>query len=203
MFKEELIIHLIQSGALQTREIIEAFKGVDRADFVAPGMQSLAYEDYALPIGFGQSISQPFTVAFMMELLHPQKGDVVLDLGTGAGWTAALLSNIVENKGKVYSVEIIPELLEEAKKNLDKYDIKNVLAKQAQDRLGLPEFSPFQKILVSAEADHLPDTLISQLATGGTLVMPVAGTIVQVEKISESLLETNAFPGFAFVPLRY
>jgi len=135
-------------------------------------------------------------------LLDPKKDHVVLDIGSGSGWTTAMLAESVGPKGRVYSVEIIPQMLEFAKHNLKKYRYRNVTFRQSGPRLGLPEFSPYHKILVSAEAPDLSPTLLDQLATGGTLVLPISGNILQIDKISDELLESRAFPGFAFVPLQ-
>jgi protein-L-isoaspartate(D-aspartate) O-methyltransferase len=203
MNHEDLLIHLTNSGTLVNPNLIRAFQKVDRGDFVLPEYQDYAYEDTPLPTGYGQSLSQPFTVAFMLELLAPNKNQVVLDVGTGSGWTSALLAEVVGAKGRVYTVEIIPQLIEFSQSNLQKYRYSNITQKAASERLGLPEFSPFEKILVSAEAQELPQTLVDQLATGGTLVLPIKGSIVKVDKLPNSILEVNAFPGFAFVPLKY
>jgi protein-L-isoaspartate(D-aspartate) O-methyltransferase len=202
MDKEELYNYLIDSKILVTPSLKKAFARIDRGDFVLPGYKNAAYQDNPLPIGFGQSISQPSTVAFMLELLDPHKDEVVLDVGVGSGWTTALLAETVGPKGRVYSVEIIPELLEYARYDLKKYRQKNITLKSSGQRLGLPEFSPFHKILVSAEAEDLPPQLLDQLATGGTLVLPISGSIIKIDKISDTYLETRAFPGFAFVPLQ-
>ncbi len=202
MDHNDLADHLIRTGILKTPPLRQAFRKVDRIDFVRNDYVDLAYQDHPLPIGFGQSISQPYTVAFMLELLQPQKNQVILDLGSGSSWTTALLAEIVGPKGRVYGVEIIPELLEFGSKNLERYRYKNITLKPAQQRLGLPEFSPFQKILVSAEGQDLPAILTDQLATNGTLVMPINGTITKIDKFSDTYLETQSFPGFAFVPLQ-
>lgn len=202
MTKQELQQNLLESQIISSQPLKKAFLKIDRADFVLPMYQELAYEDHPLPIGYGQSISQPSTVMFMLELLDVQKGQVVLDVGAGSAWTTAMLAEIVGPKGRVYSVEIIPQLLQFAKNNLQKYRQKNITLRQAGERLGLPQFSPFHKILVSAEAQELPPELLDQLATGGTLVLPISGSILKIDKLSDTYLETRAFPGFAFVPLQ-
>lgn len=203
MDKDELFEYLTDSEVLVTPRLQEAFYAVDRADFVLPEFQHLTYEDHPLPIGLGQSISQPSTVAFMLELLNPQPEEVILDLGTGSGWTTGILSKVVGQRGRIYSVEILPDLLEFAKDNLSRYSAQNITLRQASQRLGLPEFAPFHKIMVSAAAQDIPATLVEQLTLGGTLVMPVQNSIVQLHKISDVLIETRTFPGFAFVPLQY
>lgn len=177
------------------------FEKIDRADFVGVDYQTEVYEDYPLPIGYGQTISQPFTVAFMLGLLNPQKGDEVLDIGSGSGWTTALLANAVGETGKVFGVEIIPELVEFGRKNLAKYDFPNAKIIQAGAELGLPSEAPFDRILVSAAAAEIPETLLQQLQVPGILVLPVKDTIVQIKKDATGEISKKEFPGFTFVPL--
>ena len=123
--KKGLIEHLKSSGVLKNSNIIEAFEKIDRADFVLEEHKLESYEDHPIPIGRGQTISQPTTVAFMLELLSVQKGDKVLDIGSGSGWTTALLSELVGSTGEVFGVERVSELVEFGSKNLAKYDFKN------------------------------------------------------------------------------
>ena len=115
---EILISHLKEKELLNSKELESAFRVIDRVDFVAEDHKVEAYEDYPLPIGFGQTISQPTTVAFMLELLDLEKGDKVLDVGSGSGWTTSLIAEIVKPQGKVWGVEIIPEMVEFGRKNL-------------------------------------------------------------------------------------
>src|SRR3989338_9261998 len=122
----ELVRHLIEEGYLKTERIIGAFSAIDRADFVPEEYKSEAYGDYPLPISYGQTISQPATVAFMLELLQPQAGDKVMDAGSGSGWQTALLAEIVGEKGSAYSIERISELCEFGRSNLQKYNFKNI-----------------------------------------------------------------------------
>jgi protein-L-isoaspartate(D-aspartate) O-methyltransferase len=198
----ELIRHLIDNGRLKSPEIIAAFKAIDRKDFVAPDGIGWAYEDHALSIGHRATISQPSTVAFMLEKLGAQLGDKVLDVGAGSGWTTALLAHIVGGKGSVYGVEIIPALVAFGQNNLAKYALPNASLLQASEIVGLPEEAPFDKILVSASAQELPSELIDQLAIGGTLVIPVQEAIWQVTKTSEIERTIQQYPGFLFVPLQ-
>jgi len=197
----QLVEHLIQSGVLRTPHIIAAFGAIDRKNFVLPEWQSAAYEDYPIPIGYGQTISQPYTVAFMLELLQPQPGQKILDVGSGSAWTTALLAHIVGLKGKVFGIEIIPGLVEFGKQNVAKYRFDHAQILQAGKKLGLPEQAPFDKILASAAANKLPKELIRQLQIGGTLVVPVQNDILKIEKVSETKTDIQTFPGFAFVPL--
>ena len=122
---QSLINHLINVGVLKTPEIIKAFYKIDRAFFVPKEFHDYAYEDYPLSIGYGATISQPYTVAFMLELLQPKKGEKILDVGSGSSWTTALLAHIVGIKGKIFGVEIVPELIKFAKDNLKKFKFSN------------------------------------------------------------------------------
>jgi len=209
MFNDLMIKELIKKGVLKTALIINAFKKTDRADFVLSDFKKEAYRDYPLPIGYNVTISQPTTVAFMLELLKPKKGDKILDIGSGSGWTTELLSQIVGKKGKVFGVEIIPELVEFGRKNLSKYNKKNVFYKNAEiilakkDILGFSEKAPFDKILVSAMAKKLPKELVNQLSISGILVIPIKNSIWRIDKISENKIKEKEFYGFNFVPLYY
>lgn len=197
----ELVKELIALGVLQTPRIINAFKAIDRKDFVLPEYMSEAYQNYPLPIGYGQTISQPYTVAFMLELLQPKPGQHSLDIGSGSGWTTALLAHIVGSKGKVYGVEIIPELVTLGSENVEKYNLPQASITQAGKELGLRGRAPFDNILVSAAGEHLPKELLAQLKTGGTLVIPVQDNVLKIKKISEKNSDIQAYKGFAFVPL--
>lgn len=199
---ERLIQQLIISGVLKSREIISAFKKIDRKNFVLPEYKDEAYADIALPIGYGQTISQPTVVAFMLELLKPKKGDRILDVGSGSGWTTALLAELVGSKGKVYGLELLPELAAMGKKNLNRYKFSQAEIRQAESsRLGLPHKAPFDKILVSATSDEIPHELISQMKTGGIMVIPVGNAVLKVVKKGEDDIETEKYEGFSFVPL--
>ena len=199
---QELIYHLIHNSRVLNNPLVKsAFEAVDRADFVPPDYQMEAYEDYPLPIGHRQTISQPTTVAFMLELLDPRPGQKILDLGSGSGWTTALLANIVGEKGRVYGVELVPELVEYGKKNLAKYGFKNAQIHQAGEELGMPSEAPFDRILVSAAADKLHQDLLNQLKDGGIMVIPIKDSIWRIEKLSEQELEKKEYKGFVFVPL--
>lgn len=197
MLTDELMAQKI----LKTKRIIEAFQKVDRKDFVLPEYYDEAYGDYPLPIRSGQTISQPTTVAIMLEMLNPKKGDQILDLGSGSGWTTALLAYIVGPEGKVWGVEIIPELVTFGQSNLSKYSFPWARILLAGKKLGLSKEAPFSKILVSASAKELPDELVSQLKNGGTMVIPVLDTLYKVHKLSDGKVKIQSLPGFSFVPL--
>jgi protein-L-isoaspartate(D-aspartate) O-methyltransferase len=167
-----------------------------------PGAQHLASIDEAMPIGYGQTISQPYTVRLMLEWLDPQPGDKVLDIGSGSGWSTALLAKMVGPKGKVFAVERIPELVDFGQNNCEKYGIRNVHFSTADDGLGLPEYAPFDRILVSAASDKFPAELLNQLKVGGKLVIPVMHDILEVTKTSKQKgRDVRKHPGFVFVPL--
>lgn len=197
MKRTELIKSLIFRGVLKSPALIEAFETVDRADFVLPELKSMAYEDRPLPIGAYQTISQPYTVAFMLELLRPSLSDRVLDVGSGSGWTSALLASVSKH---VDAVERIEELVEFARKNLAKYDFENITLHKAGRTLGL-EGEHFDKILVSCSAEELPEALIDQLKPEGVMVIPIGNSILRVSKKSDASLKIEEYPGFVFVPL--
>ena len=204
-----LIDELINNGSLKSPEIIKAFRTVRRRDFIRPEDSGQAEINAPLSLGFGQTISQPQTVAFMMEKLKPGAGEKILDIGCGSGWTSALLSFIVGAVGKVYGLERICELKNFAEANLDKYNfIKNrVVHIICSDGFyGLPEFGPFDKILVSAAAEEIPDELLKQLKIGGRLVMPIgrrfaSQSIIVIDRITADEFKSKEYPGFIFVPL--
>ena len=221
-----LIENLIQEGWLKSPRIIEAFKKIKRVDFLPASpaggpedLKDLAELNEALPIGYGQTISQPLVVAFMLELLEPQPGDKILDIGSGSGWTTALLAEIVGEKGKVIAIDIIPELVEFGKKNVAKYNFveKGIVEFICADgSKGFSKEAPFDKILASASAERLPPAWKEQLKTralakcgderssstiGGRIVTPIGSSIWLFIKKSETDFREIEYPGFAFVPL--
>ncbi len=204
-----LIDDLIQSKCLKTPKIIDAFKKIKRKDFLLPEDKDSAEINSPLPIGYGQTISQPLTVAFMLEVLQPKKGDKVLDVGSGSGWTVALLSQIAGDDGKVYGIEKVKELKKFAENNVLKYNfIKKGIAKiiQGDGYKGFPEHAPFDKIIVAATAEKVPPALLKQLKAGGRLVIPVgrqyeSQDIVVIDKIGKDKFKEKKYSGFVFVPL--
>jgi len=199
---QELINSMIVSGVLPTPRIIEAFQAIDRKYFVPEALSEATYVNAPLPIGKNQTISQPSTVAFMLELLAPQKGEKILDIGSGSGWAAALLCVIVGESGFLLGLERIDELLEVGQKNLQRFDFKQCHIHKASEKLGKPG-KTFDAILVSASAEEIPYELFSQLKIGGRLVIPVRNSIFRFKKISETEIEKEEFEGFSFVPLIY
>ncbi|PIP24227.1 MAG: protein-L-isoaspartate O-methyltransferase [Candidatus Nealsonbacteria bacterium CG02_land_8_20_14_3_00_37_10] len=199
-----LVEELIKEGYLKTPGIIEAFKKIKRVDFLPQDLKDLAELNEALPIGYGQTISQPLVVAFMLELLEPKEGEKILDIGSGSGWTSALLGEIVGEKGKVVAIEVVPELKEFGEKNNSKYNFIEKGRVQficVDGSKGYEKEAPFDKILVSATAIKIPDPWKKQLKIGGRIVTPIDSSIFLFTKKSEKEFEQIEYPGFVFVPL--
>jgi len=197
---DELVDKLIDEGTLTSAHIIDAFRAVDRTNFVPDEERPQAHFDYPLHIGYGQTISQPTTVAFMLELLAPKPGEKVLDIGSGSGWTTALLAHIVGSEGSVLGLERVEELVEFGRSNLGKYDFPYARIERAGTELGAPSQAPFDRILVSAAARVFPHELVSQVREGGVLVVPVRDAIWRIERVEHQPV-IQKFEGFAFVPL--
>jgi protein-L-isoaspartate(D-aspartate) O-methyltransferase len=184
------------------QRLTQAFEKTPRLNFVLPETISQAGLDTPLPIGFGQTISQPSTVWRMLSWLEPQPRDSVLDIGSGSGWTSALLSRLVGPKGKIFAVERIPQLREFGFHNCQKLKLKNIQFIPAGDGFGYPPMAPFQRILVSAAGDQIPYELLDQLADNGKMVMPVNNSIFEVTKYPGGSLDMKEHKGYAFVPLK-
>lgn len=198
----ELIKKLKNKGVLRTKSIISAFSKIDRADFVLEEYKKEAYLDIPLPINYNQTISQPYTVALMLELLSPKKNQAVLDIGCGSAYSSALLAKIVKPNGIVYGLEIIPQLLEYGKRNLKKYPDLNIDLNLAKEKsVGLVNYK-FDRILVSAAAKSLPTELLLQLKKGGKLVIPINNSIFLYEKDKNDKINYKEYFGFTFVPLK-
>ena len=225
-----LIDDLIGGGWLKDDRIVSAFTKIKRVDFMTPGMEDLAQLNEALPIGYGQTISQPLVVAFMIELLEPKEGEKILDVGSGSGWTTALLAELVGEMGKVVAVELIPELKTFGESNVGKYDfIKRGIAQFicGDGSKGCEKQAPFDKILASAsirsvkneipnqgkedksssspfagarEGKEIPPEWKDQLKIGGRIVTPIDSSIWLFVKKSETEFEKTEYPGFVFVP---
>ena len=201
MNKKDLIESLQSQGL--PKFIIEAFASVPREDFVPENMKQYAYEDTPLPIGNGQTISQPYTIAFMLSLLDLEKirnkKIKILEIGSGSGYVLALLSEICL-KAQIHGVEIKEVLIERSKKLLSRYNNLMIINKSGFS--GLPDFAPYDRILISASAPNLEiiEKIANQLKNTGILIAPVQNSIFQIKKHNENL-ENKEFPGFIFVPL--
>ena len=198
---EELVESLMANGVLKSKSIRDALLHMDRKDFVLSKYEDLAYMDGALPIGYGQTISQPYTVVFMLELLDVQKGDKVLDIGTGSGWTTALLSYLTGKEGRVVGKELIDELVVMGKENISKYDIANASISKTEGVLGV-ENEKFDRILVSASANKFPKELLLQMKNDSVLVVPVQNSIYKVRKDKTGGITKEEYYGFSFVELK-
>lgn len=199
-----LIDNLIKQEWLKTPNIIDAFKKIKRVDFLPKELKDLAELNEALPIGHGQTISQPLVVAFMLEQLKPKKGHKILDVGSGSGWTTALLAEIVGEKGKVIAIELSSKLKEFGEKNTSKYDfVKKGIAKFicTDGSKGHQKEAPFDRILASASAKKIPLAWKEQLKIGGRIVAPIETSIWVFIKKTENNFEEIEYPGFTFVPL--
>ena len=168
--RRSMVEYQIQSRGVQDPRVLTAMEAVPRHEFVPEEYLQSAYSDGPLPIGYGQTISQPYIVALMTELLELQEGDRVLEIGTGSGYQAAILAEIVK---EVYTLEIIPELAEAARERLDGLGYGSVVSANADGYYGWEEYAPYDAIIVTAAPDHVPQPLLEQLKDGGRMVIPV------------------------------
>src|SRR3989344_4304712 len=199
MNKKDLIERLRDRGIKE--EILKAIQIIDRKNFVSENNLEEAYEDHPLFIGYGQTISQPYTVAFMLQELELKKGDRILEIGTGSGWNAALMSCLVEEKGEIYSIEIVKELAEKAKGLLKNY--KNISVFDMDGSCGLVQYAPYDKIILTAAPKQIPEEIKKQLGDGGILLAPVGEYMQKLVKITrkkDRFTETEK-GDFIFVPL--
>jgi protein-L-isoaspartate(D-aspartate) O-methyltransferase len=183
--------------------VLEALGRVERHKFVPPGQVRYAYENRPLPIGHGQTISQPYIVALMTDLLEPGKDDVVLEVGTGSGYQAAVLAGLVDH---VYSIEIVEALATSARERLRRLGYDNVTTKLGDGYYGWEEHAPFDSIIVTAAASHVPPPLIGQLKPGGKMVIPVGAQfmtqlLLLLEKGEDGEIVTRQIGAVRFVPL--
>jgi len=193
----------IESRGITNTAVLAAMRKVPRHEFVPEQWADAAYEDHPLPIGHGQTISQPYIVALMTELVQPTEGARVLEVGTGSGYQAAILS---ETGAEVYSIEILGSLARESAARLQRLGYHAVHVKQGDGYLGWPEHAPFDAIVVTAGADHVPPPLVEQLKGGGRMVIPVGDphgeqSLVVVEKSVSGRISTRNVAPVLFVPL--
>lgn len=195
----------VRPGRIGVRDeaVLDAMLRVPRHEFVPKKHKSSAYADSPLPIGYDQTISQPYIVGFMTEMLKVKKEHKVLEIGTGSGYQAAVLAEIVDN---VYSIEIIKELGKQVKTRLKRLNYKNVTVRIGDGYFGWEEHAPFDAIIVTAAADHIPPPLVRQLKPGGRMGIPVGGrfqvqNLLIVEKALDSTVTTRQVMPVRFVPL--
>lgn len=201
-----LVELLEREGVLRSPLVKEAFSRVDRKDFVPRDFLSRAYDDIALPIGAGQTISQPYTVAFMLEHLAVKQGEHVMDVGHGSAWQSVLLAEMVGEKGRVFAIELVPELCELGRRNAEKYpELQKRITFYCQNAApGLPKEAErvggFDAIIAAAEVPQVPEAWGKQLKVGGRLLYPKGNSIFKEIKKADGVFSKEEFHGFVFVP---
>jgi len=199
--RQRMVQEQLMSRGVHDGRVLAAISKVPREEFVPRDSRAASYTDQPLPIGYGQTISQPYIVAFMTEQLHPSSGDRVLEIGTGSGYQAAILGELV---AEVYSIEIIEPLAKTAEATLQRLGYKNVRVKVGDGYKGWPEHAPFDVITVTCAPDHVPQPLIDQLKEGGRMVIPVGGfgdqELYLLEKKNGQLQQRAVLP-VRFVPM--
>ncbi len=197
----EMVRRQIEARGVHNSRVLDAMKQVERHLFVPPELAEFAYLDRPVPIGEGQTISQPYMVAFMTELLEVRPEHRVLEIGTGSGYQAAVLARLA---GEVYTIEIIPSLRERADKLLKKLGVLNVITRTGDGFLGWPEKAPFDRIMVTASPPEVPKPLLEQLAVGGRMVIPTGEGNEQVlrliQKTKSGVTQKEVLP-VRFVPM--
>ncbi|MCK9450613.1 MAG: protein-L-isoaspartate(D-aspartate) O-methyltransferase [Bacteroidales bacterium] len=199
--REKMVSEQIARRGIKHVQTLDAMRKVERHLFVPPGNTRMAYADSPLAIGYGQTISQPYIVAYMTQIIEPKSTHKILEIGTGSGYQAAVLAEIVD---KVYTIEIVPELGETATDRLRKLGYDNVEVIKADGYNGLEEHAPFDAIVVTAASEHIPPSLIQQLKEGGKMIIPVGSpflvqTLMLVEK-KKGKLSTSSLMPVRFVP---
>ncbi len=201
--REAMVREQMESRDIADRRVLQAIRAVPRHEFVPAGLRDQAYEDHPLPIGHGQTISQPYIVALMSQMLKLEKSHRVLEIGTGSGYQAAVLSLLV---GKVYTIEIVAPLAAAAGETLRRLGYQNVEVRHGNGYLGWPEQAPFDRILLTAAPRDVPEALTRQLKPGGRLVAPVgvgpfSQELVVIEKKANGRLERTSGIPVRFVPM--
>ena len=199
--RESMVKEQIKDRGITNQSTLNAMKKVPRHKFVPPNLLDRAYDDGPLPIGYGQTISQPYIVAYMTEVIDPKPGQKILEIGTGSGYQAAVFAEIVDS---VFTIEIVTELYKSSEKRLKELGYKNILCKNADGYYGWKKYAPFDAIIVTAAAEYIPPPLIEQLKDGGKMIIPVGSpflnqTLIFVEKNGEEITTTSLLP-VRFVP---
>lgn len=198
--REKMVDTQIKARGVKDSRILSAMLRVERHLFVPTGLQRSAYTDQPLPIGEGQTISQPYIVALMTELLELKGGEKVLEVGTGSGYQAAILAELAK---EVYTIEIVEPLAVSAEKLLLNLGYKNIKVKSGDGYLGWPEVAPFDAIIVTCAPDHIPNPLLGQLKEGGRMVMPVGTYAQELKKFvrQPGRIESRTILPVLFVPM--
>jgi protein-L-isoaspartate(D-aspartate) O-methyltransferase len=199
--RPSMIKNQILARGIQNPDVIAAMRAVPRELFIPQSVRSQAYEDHPLPIGFGQTISQPFMVGLMTELLEPKKNHRVLEIGTGSGYQAAILSRLV---GELYSIEIVPELARSATETLRTLGFVNVTVREGDGYRGWPEKAPFDGIILTAAPAEIPQVLLEELKPGGRLIAPIGERVQQLvvmQKSGDGQVTTRSVLPVSFVPM--
>jgi protein-L-isoaspartate(D-aspartate) O-methyltransferase len=195
--RNDMVDRQILSRGVKDPRVLEAMRKVPRHLFVPPSEAANAYEDRPLPIGSGQTISQPYVVAFMTEQLGLKGTEKILEIGTGSGYQTAVLALLA---GKVFTIEIRPELAREAEERLNRLGVKNVEVRAADGYRGWPKEAPFDAILVTAAPEKIPPPLLAQLAATGRMVIPVGGFYQELKVIERS---GSGFTEKSVLPVRF
>lgn len=197
--RERMVQDQLIARGIKDSTTLYAMKKIPRHEFVPSALISYAYEDDPLPIGSEQTISQPYIVALMTELIKPKKGQRILEVGTGSGYQAAVLAEIVDS---VYTIEILPELAETAAKRLKRLGYRNINVKCGDGYVGWNEAAPFDAILVTAAAEDIPQPLIEQLKDGGIMVIPV-GSMMSIQALTIVKKRGKDFETQTLLPVRF
>ena len=202
LLRNRMVREQILARGVKDQRVLDAMRKVPRHLFVPQNVRTYAYNDYPLPIGYGQTISQPYIVAFMTEALHLKPNDRVLEIGTGSGYQAAVLAEL---GGEVYTIEIIEPLGKRARRTLDRLGYRNVQVKIGDGYKGWPEKAPFDAIMVTCAPEKVPEPLVDQLREGGRMIIPVgrAGAVQKLVSIVKKRgeLETKEVMYVRFVPM--
>ncbi len=201
--REELVQSAVIDGGIEDPETVKAMRAVPRHEFVPENLRSAAYRNTPLPIGHGQTISQPYIVAYMTAALELEPGDKVLEVGTGSGYQAAVLAEVVS---QVYTIEIIEALAESARERLQRLGYENVTVRAGDGYFGWPEEAPFDAIIVTAAPGHVPTPLVEQLEPGGRMIIPVGPvfsvqTLILLQKEQDGSVRTRQLLPVRFVPM--
>ncbi|MEX2485087.1 MAG: protein-L-isoaspartate(D-aspartate) O-methyltransferase [Brumimicrobium sp.] len=199
--KEKMLTIDLEGRGIKSKSVIDAMRSVDRSVFVPDKLKNEAYNDKALPIGYSQTISQPYIVAYMAEALNLRGGEKLLEIGTGSGYNAAVLSKLVD---RVYSIETIKELVDLSKENIKKIGLTNIEIQHGDGSKGWSEEAPFDVIELTAAPSIIPDKLINQLKIGGKLLAPVGKNnqqLILIKRLDEDRFEKEKLIMVSFVPL--